>query len=66
VPGIALLLGFTIASELGEIERFASPKKLTAYTGLCPRVEQSGERDWRGRLKKNGPRYLHWALIEAA
>jgi transposase len=66
VPGIAWVLGFTIAAELGEIERFASPKKLTGYTGLCPRVEQSGERDWRGRLKKNGPRYLRWALIEAA
>jgi transposase len=47
VPGIAWVLGFTIASELGEIERFASPEKLTGYTGLCLRIEQSGERDWR-------------------
>ena len=27
---------------------------------------QSGERDWRGPLTKLGPRYLRWALIEAA
>jgi transposase len=66
VPGIAWVLGFTIACEIGDIERFASPKKLTGYTGLCPKVDQSGEHDWRGRLKKNGPRYLRWALIEAA
>jgi transposase len=65
-PGVAWVLGYTIASELGDISRFASPRKLAGYTGLCPRVEQSGERDWRGPITKNGPRYLRWALIEAA
>ena len=33
---------------------------------MTPRVEQSGERDRRGPLRKNGPNYLRWALIEAA
>ena len=65
-PGIAWVLGFTIASEIGEIGRFASPRKLVGYTGLTPKVEQSGERDRRGPLRKNGPHYLRWALIEAA
>jgi transposase len=65
-PGVAWVLGYTIASELGDIARFQSPRKLSGYTGLCPKVDQSGERDWRGPLKKNGPRYLRWALIEAA
>jgi len=65
-PGIAWVLGYTIAAEIGEIERFASPKKLTGYTGLCPRVYQSGASDRRGPLAKNGPKYLRWALIEAA
>jgi transposase len=66
VPGIAWILGYTIAAEIGDVTRFASPTKLVAYSGLCPRVYQSGERDRRGRLAKNGPRYLRWALIEAA
>jgi transposase len=65
-PGIAWVLGYTIAAELGDIGRFASPKKLCGYTGLCPRVYQSGSRDHRGPLAKNGPKYLRWALIEAA
>ena len=34
------MLAFTIAAEIGEIERFASPEKLTGYSGLCPRVNQ--------------------------
>jgi transposase len=65
VPGIGWVLAFTIAAEIGEIERFASPEKLTGYTGLCPRVVQSGERDRRGPLSKHGPTYLRWALLEA-
>jgi transposase len=66
VPGIGPLLAYTIASEIGDIGRFSSPKKLTGYTGLCPLVRQSGNRDVRGPLAKNGPKYLRWALIEAA
>jgi transposase len=65
VPGIGWVLAFTIAAEIGEIERFSSPQKLTGYTGLCPRVNQSGDCDRRGPLTKQGPRYLRWALIEA-
>jgi transposase len=65
-PGIAWVLGYTIAAELGDIGRFASPKKLCGYTGLCPSVYQSGSKDHRGPLAKNGPKYLRWALIEAA
>jgi transposase len=45
---------------------FPSPRKLSGYTGLCPRVYQSGESDRRGPLAKQGPRYLRWALVEAA
>ena len=65
VPGIGWVLAFTIASEIGEIERFSSPEKLAGYTGLCPRVNQSGEKDRRGPLTKHGPTYLRWALLEA-
>lgn len=65
-PGISWVLAYTIASEIGEIERFASPKHLVAYSGLCPRVIQSGRKDIRGPLAKNGPAYLRWALVEAA
>jgi transposase len=66
VPGVGWVLAYTIAAEIGEIERFASPKKLCGYTGLCPRVYQSGGKDYRGPLARNGPAYLRWALIEAA
>jgi transposase len=66
VPGIGWVLAYTIAAELGDISRFPTPRKLAGYSGLCPRVYQSGERDLRGPLSKQGPRYLRWALVEAA
>ena len=65
-PGVGWVLGYTIAAEIGDITRFASPKKLAGYTGLCPRVYQSGGSDRRGQLSHTGPKYLRWALVEAA
>ena len=37
-PGFGWINAFTVASEIGDIARFASPAKLCGYTGLCPRV----------------------------
>jgi transposase len=65
-PGIAWVLGYTIAAEIGDIARFPAPARLVGYTGLCPRVHQSGAADRRGHLTHAGPRYLRWALMEAA
>jgi len=38
-------------------------KQLIGYTGLCPRVIQSGEGLAWPRAK-NGPKYLRWALYQ--
>ena len=57
-PGFGWINAFTVASEIGDINRFASPAKLCGYTGLCPRVIQSGSSDRRGPISKHGPRYL--------
>jgi hypothetical protein len=65
VPGIRWVLAFTTAAEISDIGRFARPEKLTGYTGLCPRVVQSGDKDRRRPLSKHGPTYLCWALLEA-
>jgi transposase len=65
-PGVASILAFTIASQIGDIARFRTPTKLTGYTGLTPKVEQSGDSDRRGPLRKNGPNHPRWALVDAA
>src|SRR5262249_20125533 len=67
IPGVAELLALTIAVEVGEISRFASPEKLVSYGRLAPRVHQSGQaRPRSGTLSKSGSRLLGWAAGEAA
>lgn len=43
VPGIGPILGACILSEIGDVTRFRSADKLTAYIGVDPSVNQSGE-----------------------
>jgi transposase len=67
IPGVGELLALTIAVEIGEISRFASPEKLVSYGRLAPRVRQSGQaRSRSGPLSKSGSRLLAWAAVEAA
>jgi transposase len=66
IPGVAELLGLTIAAEIGDISRFPSARKLVGYAGLAPRVKQSGQSSRTGRLSKAGPDTLRWAAVEAS
>ena len=56
VPGVAWVLGYTIAAEIGAIERFPTPSTLAGSTRLCPQVRQSGGIDRRGPPPKTVPR----------
>jgi transposase len=66
IPGVGELLGLTLAAEIGQISRFSSPRKLVGYSGLIPRVKQSGQSSRTGRISKAGPDALRWAAVEAA
>jgi len=66
IPGLGDLLGLTFAAEIGDVSRFPSARKLVGYSGLSPRVSQSGESSRTGRLSKAGPGLLRWAAVEAA
>jgi transposase len=59
-------LSLTIASEIGDISRFPTARKLVGYSGLTPRVYQSGQKSRTGKLSKSGSTMLRWAAIEAA
>jgi transposase len=66
IPGVGELLGLTLASEIAEVARFPTARKLIGYAGLAPRVNQSGDRSRTGALSKAGSRTLRWAAVEAA
>ena len=54
-----------ILSEIGEIERFSKPKSFVSYTGLAPKVEQSGDYTRYGHISKHSNGFLRWALIQS-
>ena len=54
-PGFGWITSFTVACEIGDITRFSTPTKLIGYTGLCPRVRQSGDVDPAARLQARSP-----------
>jgi transposase len=66
IPGIGEFTAYLILAEIGDINRFSSPKKLTSYAGLVPSVNQSGKHIYFGRITKQGDVYLRWALVEAS
>jgi transposase len=66
LPGIGLLNAMTILSAIGDIQRFASAKKLVGYAGLGAKVHASGKTHRSGPLTKQGRTDLRRAMVEAA
>lgn len=66
IPGIGAVTAYTILSEIGDIKRFATADKLTAYLGLVPRIDQSGNHLRLGRITKMGNTHVRWILVQAA
>lgn len=66
VPTVGLITAGTIIAEVGDFTRFASPKHLASYAGLCPRQRSSGEKTRYGGITKVGSKYLRHVLVESA
>ncbi len=65
IPGIGRAFALLIVSEIDDIRRFASPKKLHACAGVVPGTYAGGGRTFHGRITKSGNKYLRWAAVEA-
>lgn len=66
IPGVGTTTAAVVLAEVGEIERFDRDKELVSYAGLDPTVEQSGEKEIRGPISKEGEGSLRWVLVQAA
>jgi transposase len=66
IPRVGTVTVEVVVSELGDISRFSSAKKVCAYAGLVPKVRQSSDKRKELRLTKAGPPLLRWALVQAA
>lgn len=66
MPGIGEYASKVIMSEIGNINRFPSPKKLCNYAGIIPSQSQSGYKDYKGSITKVGSKNLRWILVQCA
>ena len=66
IPGIDTVLASLIAGEIGDANRFATPKQLIAYAGMDASKHQSGDSDPNGHMSKRGTPYLRYGLMQAA
>ncbi|MFD4759794.1 IS110 family transposase [Streptomyces sp. NPDC058439] len=66
LPGVGTLTALVIVAEVGDITRFPSARKLTAWAGLTPTVRGSDLTVRHGHISKQGSDWLRWILWEAA
>ena len=64
--GVGWLTALAVSSEICDISRFQSHKKLCSYFGLVPSVYQSGSTDRKGHITKQGNTLLRSLLIQCA
>jgi len=65
-PGVGLLTSLCLVHTLGDVSRFTTTRKVTAYAGLEPMEHSSAEKKRYGAISKAGSRLLRFLLGEAA
>jgi transposase len=65
-PGVGPITALVFKSSIEDPERFSRGEDAGAFAGLAPRRNQSGERDYKGRISRAGDPLLRRALYEAA
>jgi len=65
-PGVGNIVAWAFRAEMFNITRFKEPRHISKYTGLCPRVSQSGKTCHQGAITKTGRRQLRALLVQAA
>lgn len=65
-PGVGPVTTDVVLSELGDVRRFRSQRKATAFAGLAPGIRQSAGRTKQLGITKEGSRLLRWAMVQAA
>ena len=66
IPGVGPVTVDVVVSELGDVGRFRSAKRVAAYAGLAPGQRESAGKSKELGISKEGSRLLRWALVEAA
>jgi transposase len=66
IPCVGPVTTEVVLAEAGDVRRFGSQRKATAYAGLAPGIRQSDRRTKQLPITKAGSRLLRTALVELA
>jgi transposase len=64
--GVSFIVAVTFVSEIGDARRFDNPRQLTAFLGLVPSENSTGDNVRRAGLTLTGNRRARRALVEGA
>lgn len=64
--GVREITAFALGAFIGDIQRFANPRKLVKYIGLHPAFDHSGNGGWDGGIGGHGHKELRRLLIQGA
>jgi transposase len=64
--GVGAVTSVAIWAELGDVRRFGNSDDVVRHTGLDITVWSSGTKRPPGKLSRQGPELLRWALYESA
>ena len=63
--GLDVLSSMVLITEIGDVNRFSHPSKLTSYVGFDLREYSSGGRERKFSISKMGNDRLRWTIVEA-
>lgn len=67
IPGVGKITAMTFATEIGDISKFSSAKKLVGFVGIDSKIKQSGTSlNIKGHISKRGSRIIRKTLYVAA
>jgi transposase len=66
IAGVGPITALYFVLKIEDPKRFAKVRDVGAFLGLCPRRDQSGEKDPQLRITKRGDAYLRRLLVSAA
>lgn len=62
IRGVGLFSALSTVIEVGNIERFSSPKKFCRWIGVVPSTKQSGDKRVNGKITRKGNKFLRHLL----
>ncbi len=66
IPGVGAVTVEAFLSEVGEVRRFRSQKRVAAYAGLAPGQRESAGKTKELNITHRGSKLLRWALNQAS